>query len=87
MRTEQRVYRRWFMAGAGAFALVATLVVPQAFWQTGLQGIVSTVGFAEDVHTDVAPAVVIPAAMTLPEQRLDGLKMSDRLSLLPKKRR
>jgi hypothetical protein len=87
MRTEQRAYRRWFLAGAGAFALVVATVVPQAFWQNSVQGIVNTVGFAEDLHTDAAPAVMIPAVLMHPEPRLDGLKMSDHLSLLPKKQR
>jgi hypothetical protein len=87
MRTEQRVYRRWFMAGAGTFALVVAMVVPQAFWQNGVQGIVNTVGFAEDLHTDTAPAVIVPAVLTLPDSRLDGLRMSDHLSQLPKKPR
>jgi hypothetical protein len=33
------------------------------------------------------PAVMIPAVLTQPDPRLDGLKMSDHLSQLPKKRR
>jgi hypothetical protein len=88
MRSEQRMNRRWFMAGAGAFALVVALLVPQAFWQQGIDGIADRVGFAEDLQpVNLVSARAFPAILTMTEPRLEGMKMSDRLSRPPKKAR